>query len=126
MVKTIFEEIGGTYTQCGDYFLPNLVLPQEKETSEPIGAWERKHLDYLKQYKRILYINLMTSGRLHSYLADIDNRATALYYRTVSALATEQGVTEELKSENQMLWVQKMNAIGSAATGIVNSEIIFV
>ena len=125
MIQTIFEEMGGTYSQHGDYLLPNLVPTQEEESTEPIGTWGRQHLDYIRQYKQIHYTNLLTSGKLHSYLADIDRRATDFYFRAVSALAAKEGVTEQLKAENQMLWVQKMNNIDSRATEMVNAEIIF-
>ena len=125
MVQTIFEEMGGTYTQYGDYLLPNLVLPQEEEVTEPIGVWCKRHLAYIKQYKRVFYTNLLTSGKLHSYLTNIDKRAAALYFRAVTELAAQEGVTEQLKADNQMLWVQKMNNIGSIATEMVNAEIIF-
>ena len=125
MIQTIFEEMGGIYSQHGDYLLPNLVPTQEEESTEPIGTWGRQHLDYIRQYKKIHYANLLTSGKLHSYLADIDRRATEFYFRAVSALAEQEGVTEQLKAENQMLWVQKMNNIGSRATEMVNAEIIF-
>ena len=110
MIQTIFEEMGGTYSQHGEYLLPNLLLLQEEESTEPIGTW---------------YTNLLTSGKLYSYLADVDKRATDFYFRTVTALAAQEGVTEQLKAENQMLWVQKMNNIDSRATEMVNAEIIF-
>ena len=125
MIQTFFEEMGGTYSRHGDYLLPNIMLPQEEESTEPIGTWGRQHLDYIRQYKKIHYANLLTSGKLHSYLADIDRRATDFYFRAVSALAAKEGVTEQLKAENQMLWVQKMNNIDSRATEMVNAEIIF-
>ena len=125
MIQTIFEEMGGTYSRHGDYLLPNLVPTQEEESTEPIGTWGRQHLGYIRQYKQVHYTNLLTRGKLHSYLADIDRRATDFYYRAVSALAAKEGVTEQLKAENQMLWVQKMNNIGSRATEMVNAEIIF-
>ena len=125
MIQTIFEEMGGTYSQHGDYLLPNLVPTQEEESTEPIGTWGRRHLDYIRQYKQVHYTNLLTSGKLYFYLADIDRRATDFYFRAVSTLAAQEGVTEKLKAENQMLWVQKMNNIGSRATEMVNAEIIF-
>ena len=125
MIQTFFEEMGGTYSQHGDYLLPNLVPTKEEESTESIGTWGRRHLDYLRQYKKIHYTNLLTSGKLHSYLADIDRRATEFYFRAVSALDKQEGVNEKLKAENQMLWVQKMNNIGSRATEMVNVEIIF-
>ena len=125
MIQTIFEEMGGTYSRHGDYLLPNLMLPQEEESTETIGTLGRRHLAFIRQYKQIHYTNLLTSGKLHSYLADIDRRATDFYFRAVSALAAKEGVTEQLKAENQMLWVQKMNNIDSRATEMVNAEIIF-
>ena len=125
MIQTIFEEMGGTYSQHGEYLLPNLLLLQEEESTESIGTWGRRHLDYLRQYKKIHYTNLLTSGKLHSYLADVDRRAADFYFRAVTALAEQEGVNEKLKAENQMLWIQKMNNIGSRATEMVNAEIIF-
>lgn len=125
MIQTIFKEMGGTYSQHGDYLLPNLVLTQEEESNEPIGTWGRRHLAFIRQYKQVHYTNLLTSGKLHSYLADIDRRAMDFYFRAVSALAEQEGVTEKLKAENQMLWVQKMNAIDSTVTEMVDEEIIF-
>ena len=125
MIQTIFEAIGGTYSQNGDYLLPNLVPTQEEESTELIGTWGRRHLAFIRQYKQVHYTNLLTSGKLHSYLAGIDRRATEFYFRTVTALAAKEGVTEQLKAENQMLWVQKMNNIDSRATEMVNAEIIF-
>ena len=125
MIQTIFEAIGGTYSQNGDYLLPNLVPTQEEESTELIGTWGRQHLGYIRQYKQVHYTNLLTSGKLHSYLADVDRRAAEFYFRAVTALAEQEGVTEQLKAENQMLWVQKMNNIGSRATEMVNAEIIF-
>ena len=125
MIQTIFEEMGGTYSQHGDYLLPNLVPTQEEESTEPIGTWGRRHLAFIRQYKQVHYTNLLTSGKLHSYLAGIDRRATEFYFRAVSALAKQEGVNEKLKAENQMLWVQKMNNIDSRATEMVNAEIIF-
>ena len=112
MIQTIFEEMGGTYSQHGEYLLPNLLLLQEEESTEPIGTWGRRHLAFIRQYKQVHYTNLLTSGKLHSYLADIDRRATEFYFRAVTALAEQEGVNEKLKAENQMLWVQKMNRAG--------------
>ena len=125
MIQTIFKEMGGTYSRHGDYLLPNLVPTQEEESTEPIGTWGKRHLDYIRQYKKIHYTNLLTSGKLHSYLADVDRRAAEFYFRAVSVLAEQEGVTEKLKAENQMLWVQKMNNIGNRTTEMVNAEIIF-
>ena len=124
MEKTIFEQMGGTYTQHGDCYLPNLVLPTEKET-RPIGVWGQRHLRYLKECHRITYANLLTSGKLNSYLVDIDERAENMFLRLVKQMAEHEGVTERLKAENQMEWVGQINNIRICATEIVNQVIIF-
>ena len=124
MEKTIFEQMGGTYTQQGDCYLPNLVLPTEKET-RPIGVWGQQHLRYLKECHRITYANLLTSGKLNSYLVDIDERAENMFLRLVKQMAEHEGVTERLKAENQMEWVGQINNIRICATEIVNQVIIF-
>ena len=124
MEKTIFEQMGGTYTQQGDCYLPNLVLPTEKET-RPIGVWGQRHLRYLKECQRITYANLLTSGKLNSYLVDIDERAENMFLRLVKQMAEHEGVTERLKAENQMEWVGQINNIRICATEIVNQVIIF-
>ena len=121
----IDEKTGITYTLQGDYYLPNLVLPTEKET-RPIGLWEQRHLRYLKEYHRITYANLLTSGKPNSYLADIDEQAKEMFSRLVKQMAAHEGVTEQLKAENQMEWVGAMNSIRHRATDIVNTELIFV
>ena len=110
MIQTIFEEMGGTYSQHGEYLLPNLLLLQEEESTEPIGTWGRQHLGYIRQYKQVHYTNLLTSGKLHSYLADVDRRAAEFYFRAVTALAEQEGVTEQLKAENQMLWAMRKSS----------------
>ena len=124
MEKTIFEQMGGTYTQQGDCYLPNLVLPTEKET-RPIGVWGQRHLRYLKECHRITYANLLTSGKLNSYLVDIDERAENMFLRLVKQMAEHEGATERLKAENQMEWVGQINNIRICATEIVNQVIIF-
>ena len=124
MEKTIFEQMGGTYTQQGDCYLPNLVLPTEKET-RPIGVWGQRHLRYLKECHRITYANLLTSGKLNSYLVDIDERAENMFLRLVKQMAEHEGVTERLKAENQMERVGQINNIRICATEIVNQVIIF-
>lgn len=116
--------MGGTYTQQGDCYLPNLVLPTEKET-RPIGVWGQRHLRYLKECHRITYANLLTSGKLNSYLVDIDERAENMFLRLVKQMAEHEGVTERLKAENQMEWVGQINNIRICATEIVNQVIIF-
>ena len=124
MANTIFEKPGGTYTQVGDYMLPDL-LPAEEEKEANIGVWGMRHKRYLKQHHKVRYYNLLTSGKLNSYLADIEQQAQQLFLRQVKDLAEKENITEKLKSENQMLWVQKMNNIRNQATEIVNAEIIY-
>ena len=124
MAKTIFEEMGGTYTQVGDYFLPNLKLPEE-ETQANIGVWGMRRKRFLKENHRVLYANLMTSGKLVTYLDDIEQQATSMYLRLVKELAQKENVTEELKAADQMLWVKKMNNICNRATEIVNAKLIY-
>lgn len=125
MAKTIFEQMGGTYTQVGDYFLPNLELHKEEKQAN-IGVWSMRHKRFLKENHRVLYANLMTSGKLVAYLDDIERQATAMFLRLVKELAEKENVTEELKTTNQMLWVQRMNNIRSRATEIVNAELIYI
>ena len=124
MAKTIFEQMGGTYTQTGDYMLPELSLPAEEENEADIGIWRMRHKRYLKQKHKVLYYNLLTSGKLNSYLVDIEQQAQNLFLRLVKDLAEKENVTEELKSTDMMLWVQKMNNIRNRATEIINADII--
>ena len=124
MAKTIFEETGGTYVRQGDYNLPCLSLPTEKG-SKPVGVWGQRHLRYLKQHRKVLYTNLLTSGKLNSYLADIDKQAEDMFLRLVEQIANREGVTEQLKAENQIEWVGRMNNIRSRAVEIVNAELIY-
>ena len=123
-MKTIFENNDGTYTQVGDYLLPNLSLSaEEKETN--IGVWAMRHKRYLKQSHKVRYYNLLTSGKLDLYLADIEEQAQNLFSRLVKDIAEKENVTEKLKSDNAMLWVQKMNNIRNRATEIVNEQVIY-
>lgn len=124
MAKTIFEEMGGAYVRQGDYNLPCLSLPTEKE-SKPVGIWGQRHLRYLKQHRRVLYTNLLPSGKLNSYLADIDKQAEDMFLRLVKQMAEREGVTEQLKAENQMEWVGRMNNICNRAIEIVNTDLIY-
>ena len=117
------EKTGIRYTLQGDYYLPDLALPAEKQ--QPIGIWGQRHLRHLKQNRRVLYTNLLTSGKLNSYLADIDKQAEEMFSRLVKQMAEREGVTEQLKAENQMAWVQKMNNIRNRVAEIVNNEVIF-
>lgn len=125
MTETLFEQFGGTYTKQGDYLLPNLALPAEKETGN-IGIWATRHKGYLKQHHKVLYYNLLTSGKMNSYLADIEQQAQLLFLRLVKELAEKENVTEELKADDMLLWVQKMNNIRSRVTEVVNNEIIYI
>lgn len=117
------EQTGISYTLQGDYYLPDLVLPPEKERH--IGVWGQRHARYLKQHHKVLYMNLLTSGKLNSYLADVDEQAEETFSRLVKELAEKENVTEKLKAENQMEWVRKMNNIRSRVMEIVNTELIF-
>ena len=124
MNKTIFEQMGGTYTMQGDYCLPNLTSPTEEE--RPIGVWAQRRLRYLKQHHKILYYNLLTSSKLRYHLADIEEEAQSLFLRLVKQYAEREGFTEQLKAENPMEWVRRMNDIHNRATEAVNVEILFV
>ena len=124
MTKTLFEQLGGTYTQTGDYLLPDLSLPAETQTRN-IGVWALRHKRYLKQHHKVLYYNLLTSGKLDSYLADIEEQAQQLFLRLVKELAEKEGVTEQLKSADNMVWVRRMNNIRNRAAEMVNNEVIY-
>lgn len=125
MNNTLFEQFGGTYTRQGDYLLPNLTLPAEEETGYN-GVWEQRRLTYLKHHRKVLYCNLLTSGKLHSHLAYTEEQAQQLFLRLVKELAEKENVTEELNSTDMMLWVQRMNNIRNRATKIVNNRLIFI
>ncbi|MGN0426953.1 MAG: TnpV protein [Agathobacter sp.] len=125
MNKYIYDENNGLWYELqGDYYIPCLTLPAEKE-NKPIGVWGQRHKRYLREHKRVTYTTLLTSGKLNSYLADIDEQAEEMFFRLVKELAEKESVTEELKAENQILWVQKMNNIRNRATEIVNEEVIY-
>lgn len=123
-MKSLFEQNGGLYTVQGDYRLPDVTLPPEEE--RPIGIWGQRRLNYLKHYRKVLYYNLLTSGKLHSHLVDTEEQAQALFSRLVKELSEKEGVTEQLKVENPMEWIRRMNNICNRVTEIVNSEVIFV
>lgn len=123
MEKSIFEQMGGTYTKVGDYYLPDLALPAEEQ--QPIGIWGQRHLRHIKQNRRVLYTNLLTSGKLNSYLADINRQAEEMFSRLVKHMAEREAVTEQLKADNQMAWVGRMNNIRNRATEIVNTDLIY-
>lgn len=119
----IFEQIGGAYTLQGDYRLPNLTLHTEEE--RPIGVWGQRRLRYLKQHHRVLYYNLLTSGKLHSHVADTEEQAQAPFSRLVKEYAEKEGVTEQLKAADQMAWVRRMNDIRSRVIEVVSKELIY-
>lgn len=124
MKKTIFEEMGGIYIRHGDYLIPCLTLPEE-EKQRFIGVWGQRHKRYLKEHKRAAYITLLTSGRLNSYLADIEEQAQERFERIVEQMKQAHGITERLKAENQMEWVARMNNLQSCAREIVDKEMIY-
>ena len=123
MAKTIFEEMGGTYTQVGDYLLPDLKLPEEEQ--QPIGVWGQRHRRYLKEHRRATYATLLTGGKLNGYLADIDRQAEEMFLRLVKQIAAFEGIREKLKATAPMEWVGRMNNIRNRAMEIVNSELIY-
>lgn len=124
MKKTIFEQMGGTYEQQGDYLIPCLTLPTEVEKS--IGLFGQRHLRYLKEYRKIAYINLLTIGTLNSYLSDIDGQAQERLETLAEQMKQAQGITEQLKAENALEWAGRMNNIRACAMEIVNREIIYI
>lgn len=123
MIKSLFEENGGTYREDGDYCLPNLALPNEADYY--IGVWGQQRLDYLKKHRRALHVNLLTSGHLATHLRDVDAAARERRETIIQQMAKEQGITERLKSENQMLWIGRMNNICACADDIVQSALIY-
>ena len=124
MEKVIYDEKNGLWYELqGDYYIPCLKLPEEEQ--QPIGLWGQRHLIYLKQSHKVLYYNLLTSGKLNTHIAEIDKQANDMFFRLVKELAEKENITEELKSNDQMLWVQKMNNIRNRVTEIVNKEIIY-
>lgn len=124
-MKSLFEQMGGTYREVGDYLIPNLSLPEDTDI-RPIGVWGERRRCYLKEHRKVLYYNLLTSGKLHSHLADINDEAEEMFSRLVKQMAEQQGITQKLKAENQMLWVGRMNNISNSAREIVNQGLIFL
>ncbi len=122
-MKSIFEQLGGTYHEENGYLIPDLRLPTEEE--QPIGIWGQRHLDYLKQYHRVTYTNLLTSGKLNAYLVNINEQAQERFERLIGDMKQAHGITEQLKSENQLIWVQKLNNIRACAREIVEKEMIY-
>lgn len=124
MEKRIYnEQTGISYTLQGDYYLPDLKLPEQED--KPIGLWGQRHLRYIKQHRKILYINMLTSSKLNGYLADIDKQAEDMFFRLVKQMAERESVTEQLKADNQIEWVAQMNNIWNRATEIVNNDMIY-
>ena len=117
------ERTGISYTLQGDYYLPDLALPADER--KEVGAWGQRHLRHIKQHRKVLYTNLLTSSKLNSYLADLDKQAEDMFFRLVEQMAKREGVTERLKADNQMEWVARMNNIRSRATEIVNNDLIY-
>ena len=126
MEKHIVDEKTGIgYTLQGDYYIPDLTLPPEDDT-RPVGIWGMRHRDYLKNHRKAIYSIMLMDSTLHSYLADINEQADEMFNQLVNDMAKSEGITEQLKAENQMLWVQEMNNIRNRAMEIVNSELIYV
>ena len=123
MAKSIFERLGGEYEQQGDYLIPRLTVPAEEDHS--IGIWGRRHLDYLKQYRKVTYTNLLTSGKLNAYLADINEQAQERSHRLIEGMKQAQGITEQLKAENVFEWTGKINNLSAYAREIIEQEIIY-
>lgn len=122
-MKSLFEQLGSTYREENGYLIPNLTLPDEEQVE--IGLWGQQHLRYIKQHHKVRYVNLLTSGKLNEHLADIDNQAEDMFFRLVKQMADREGVTEQLKKNNQMEWVARMNNIRSRAIEIINADLIF-
>ena len=122
-MKSLFEQLGGTYREENGYLIPNLTLPDEEQVE--IGLWWQRHLRYIKQHHKVRYVNLLTSGKLNEHLADIDNQAEDMFFRLVKQIAEREDVTEQLKKDNQMEWVARMNNIRSRAIEIINADLIF-
>ena len=116
------KRTGLRYELVGDYYL---IAGEDEPEQEPIGIWGRRHLHYLKEHRRVRYANLLTTGKLNDYLADLNKQAEAMFFQLAKLLSEEEGVAEALKAENQMLWVRKMSTLRNAATEIVSSELIY-
>ena len=123
MAKSIFERLGGEYEQQRDYLIPCVTVLAEEE--QAIGIWGQRHLDYLKQYRKVTYINLLTSGRLNAYLADIDRQTQERFERLIEGMKQAQGITERLKEENALEWTGRLGNIKACAREIVDREIIY-
>ena len=124
MEKYIYNEQNGLWYELqGDYYIPCLTIPKEEQ--QPIGMWGRRHLRYIREYRKGLYDSLLLSGKLNGYLAELNEQAANMFFRLVNELAEKEGITETLKAENQMLWVQRMNSVQETAMEIVNNNLIY-
>ena len=123
MAKSLFEQLGGTYRKESDYLIPCLTVPAEEEQS--IGIWGQRHLNYLKQHQKVTYTNLLTSGKLNTYLADINRQAQERFERLIEDMKQAQGITEQLKAENALEWTGHLNNIRTCAREIVERELIY-
>ena len=124
MEKVIYDEKNGLWYELqGDYYIPCLKLPEEEQ--QHIGVWGQRHLRYIKQNRKVLYLNLLTSGKLNRYLANLDKQAEEMFARLIKQMAEREGVTEKLKADNQMNWVRQMNNLRSRAIEIINVELIY-
>ena len=122
-MKSLFEQMGGTYRHEGEYLIPNITFHNEE--NQPIGIWGQRHLRYLKQHRKVLYYNLLTSGKLNGYIADIDKQAEEMFNRLVKQMAECEGVSEQLKADNPMQWIGRMNNIRNSAAETIHSEIVY-
>ena len=120
-MKTIFEELGGSYSEVAGYRLPNLAIPD----TTPIGIWGQRHLRWLKRNRRVTYTNVLTTGKLYDYLQVIDTQANEQYELMIWQMAKAEGITEQLKAEDQMEWVKRMNSIRTRAEKIINGELVY-
>lgn len=125
MEKMIYDESNGLwYELLGDYYIPCITLAEEEQ--QPIGTWGQRHADYLREYRKLVYMELLTSGKLNGYLAEIDKQAESMYFQLIKQYAIQLGVTEQLKKENQMKWIGEMNNIQACVREVVYNELIYV
>lgn len=124
MDKYVYDENNGLWYELqGDYYIPCLTIPEEEQ--RPIGVWGQRHLRYIREHRKALYTELFLDGKLNGYLADLNEQAEDMFFRLVNELAEKEGITETLKAENQMLWVQRMNAVRETAMEIINNDLIY-
>ena len=124
MEKSLFEQMGGTYKQVGDYLLPD--IPVAPKNEKYIGVWGMRHHNHLRRTNKVLFSRLVISGKMNDYLADIDKQAEEMFSQLINQLAEKDGITETLKATDQMEWVRRMNAMRAQATEIVNDELIYI